>query len=196
MQVLYTPWDGSTAESQRETQLDLEKLMKKGDRFDEFYQSFREELVKYGNRFDHNNDTAEDLFEECHHKISQKLPNLTSDEYPKVMKRSMGNLYTDQLRHKGYLDRCQFPEMFTPKPLMSLEENVCRKEEHMFLRMALNLLSPTDQEILRNDLKPPLITSSFKYQALKRLEKKVIEVIAERQSRNEQLSNLEVKKRK
>jgi hypothetical protein len=154
----------------------------------DYYHVCREELVQYGYRFDHNLDTAEALFEACHDKICKKdYPQFTAANYLNIMKRSMGNLYKDQLRRDGYLDelgKCKFPEQFSPKPQMALDERVCRNEELGFLRLALGRMSLIDQDILL-ELDDTLVIKSYrKYQAIKRLEKRVIEVIAEQKEKH------------
>jgi len=156
----------------------------------EFYQTYREELIRYGLRFDKCLDTAKDLLEDCHDKLCKKnYPLLAPLDYLKIMKRSMGNLYTDHLRKAGYLvvpGRCKFPELFTPKSSLPLEEQVCRQEELGFLREALTRISSTDQEILLREGNDPSIKKWRVYQAKKRLELQVILVMAEQKQGHEE----------
>lgn len=155
----------------------------------EFYQTYREELIGYGLRFDKCLDTANDLLEDCHDKLCKKnYPLLTPLDYVKIMKRSMGNLYTDQLRKAGYLivpGKCKYPELFTPKSQLPLDEYVCQKEELGFLREALGRMSQNDQEILLREASEPSIKKWRVYQAKKRLEIQVILVMAEQKQRHE-----------
>jgi DNA-directed RNA polymerase specialized sigma24 family protein len=150
-----------------------------------YYISCQEELTRYGSRFDSTEETAEDLFVECHEKISRKYAIKSRVDYLKLMKTSMRNQFNDHFRRKVWLKENPRPELISPKPLLDLEETVCRREEFEFLRLALERMSEKDQEILREELKVPKIKSWVKYQALKRLERKVIEVIAERQAINQ-----------
>jgi hypothetical protein len=150
-----------------------------------FYISCQEELTRYGTRFDSTEETAEDLFAECHEKIRQKYAVHSRVDYLKLMKTSMRNQFNDHFRRNIWLKENPRPELISPKPLLDLEETVCRREEFEFLRLALSRMSEKDQEILREELKAPKNEGWMKYQALKRLERKVIEVMAERQAKNQ-----------
>jgi hypothetical protein len=151
-----------------------------------FYLQHRDELVRYALKFDQCRDTALDLFEDCHDKICKLYPMVDSVEYVKIMKRAMGNLYTDHLRKAGYLERCKFPEAFSPITPLSVVEQVCKEEELGILREALSLMTSTDQEILLRDKGSGSteIKSYQKYQAIKRLERTVIEVIASKKMKD------------
>jgi hypothetical protein len=149
-----------------------------------YYISCQEELTRYGSRFDSTEETAEDLFVECHEKIARKYAVHSRVDYLKLMKTSMRNQFNDHFRRNIWLAENPRPELISPKPLLDLEETVCRREEFEFLRLAMDRMSEKDQEILREELKPPKNEGWIKYQALKRLEKKVIEVMAERQANN------------
>jgi hypothetical protein len=151
----------------------------------DFYISCQEELTRYGSRFDATIETSEDLFVECHEKIARKYAVHSRVDYLKLMKTSMRNQFNDHFRRNIWLKENPRPELISPKPLLDLEETVCRREEFEFLRLALERMSEKDQEILREEIKAPKNESWIKYQALKRLERKVIEVIAERQAKNE-----------
>lgn len=151
----------------------------------DLYLQHRDELVRYGLQFDRSLDTAKDLFEDCHDKICKLYPHMDSVQYVAIMMRSMGNLYKDHLRKAGYFERCKFPEAFSPGLGLSSEEQVCRNEELLILREALSRMSLSDQEILLpdNDHLDYEIKSYRKYQAMKRLERTVIEVIAMQQQK-------------
>jgi hypothetical protein len=110
------------------------------------------------------------LFVECHEKIARKYAVHSRVEYLKLMKTSMRNQFNDHFRRRVWLAENPRPELISPKPLLDLEETVCRRE---------------DQEILREELKLKGSEGWMKYQALKRLERKVIEVMAERQAKNQ-----------
>jgi len=151
----------------------------------DFYISCQEELTRYGSRFDSTEETGEDLFAECHEKISRKYAVHSRVDYLKLMKVSMRNQFNDHFRRNIWLKENPRPELISPKPLLDLEETVCRREEFEFLRLAMDRMSEKDQEILREELKLKGTESWIKYQALKRLERKVIEVMAERQAINQ-----------
>jgi hypothetical protein len=125
------------------------------------------------------------LFVECHEKIARKYAVHSRVEYLKLMKTSMRNQFNDHFRRRVWLAENPRPELISPKPLLDLEETVCRREEFEFLRLALERMSEKDQEILREELKLKGSEGWMKYQALKRLERKVIEVMAERQAKNQ-----------
>jgi hypothetical protein len=165
-----------------------DRTVKTKDNYDlllSYYISCQEELTRYGSRFDSTEETAEDLFVECHDKIRQKYAITSRVDYLKLMKTSMRNQFNDHFRRNIWLKENPRPELISPKPLLDLEETVCRREEFEFLRLAMDRMSEKDQEILREEIKAPKIKSWVKYQALKRLERKVIEVIAERQAINQ-----------
>jgi hypothetical protein len=154
-----------------------------------YYISCQEQLTRFGTIFDHTEETAEDLFVECHEKIARKYAISSKVDYLKLMKVSMRNQFNDQFRRNVWLDENPYPEAISPKPLPDLEETVCRREEHALVHMALSRMNEKDQMILREEISPPKGQSWVKYQALKRLERKVIEVMAERQTKNENLEN-------
>jgi hypothetical protein len=165
-----------------------DKTVETTDNYDlllSYYISCQEELTRYGSRFDSTEETAEDLFVECHDKIRQKYAITSRVDYLKLMKTSMRNQFNDHFRRNIWLKENPRPELISPKPLLDLEETVCRREEFEFLRLAMDRMSEKDQEILREEIKPKGTEGWIKYQALKRLERKVIEVIAERQAKNE-----------
>jgi hypothetical protein len=153
--------------------------------YTEFYQEHREILVKYGIRFDRNSDTAEDLFEVSHAILCDEYPNRDGISYVKLMKTLMANQYRDKLRREGYLDKPELPESFFPKAFPPLDEVVCKREEIHLLAMAISQMSVGDQEILTREGSGGEIKSWRKYQAIKRLEKKVIEVIVSRRDANQ-----------
>ena len=150
-----------------------------------YYVSCQEELTRFGTLFDHTEETAEDLFVACHEKIARKYAIDKRVDYLKLMKVSMRNQFNDHFRRNVWLDENPYPEAISPKPLADLDETVCRREEHAILHLALERMSENDQMILREEIKSPKNEGWVKYQALKRLERKVIEVMAERQVKNE-----------
>jgi len=152
--------------------------------YTDFYQEHRADLVKYSLRFDHNADTAEDLFEVSHDMLCKEYPDRDSISYVRLMKTLMTNQYRDKLRREGYLDKPELPESFFPKAFPPLDEVVCKREELHLLAMAMGKLSTGDREILTREGTGGEIKSWRKYQALKRLEKQVIAVIVERKERN------------
>ncbi len=151
----------------------------------DFYVSCQEELTRFGVRFDSTVETAEDLFSECHEKLARKYAIDKRVDYLKLMKVSMRNQFNDHFRRNVWLDENPYPESISPKHLPDLEETVCRREEHALVHMALSRMNENDQMILREEISPPKGQSWIKYQALKRLERKVIEVMAERQVKNQ-----------
>jgi len=101
------------------------------------------------------------------------------------MKTLMANQYRSKLRRDGYLDKPELPESFFPKAFPPLDEVVCKREEIHLLAIAMGKMSAGDQEILTREGTGGEIKSWRKYQAIKRLEKKVIEVIVSRRETNQ-----------
>lgn len=145
---------------------------------EEYYNTCQEELIRYGVRFDHTVETAEDLFTECHRILCEKNPEISETEYRKRMKGYMKNKFIDHFRRNIWLEKNPYPGSITPKPLMSLEEHVCRSEEVELLMLALARLSGNDREILLEEKTGERITRFQRYQAKKRLQVRVLEVIA------------------
>jgi len=152
--------------------------------YESFYETFRADLVKYSLRFDHNSDTAEDLFEVSHAILCDKYPDRDGISYVRLMKTLMANQYRSKLLRDGYLDKPELPESFFPKAYPPLDEVVCKREEIHLLAMAIRQMSKGDQEILTREGTGGEIKSWRKYQAIKRLEKKVVEVIVTRRDAN------------
>lgn len=145
-----------------------------------FYVQCREELVRYGLRFDRTKETAEDLFEECYDALA-KHPGclcLTEVGYLRLMKKSMENRYKDHYRRAKLLTKYPYPETLQPKAPPSPEERVCQREEAELLMLALARLSTRDRDLLleRGDLAS--VTANQRYQAKGRLQQQLINVLA------------------
>ena len=119
-----------------------------------------------------------------HAILCDKYPDRDGISYVRLMKTLMANQYRSKLRRDGYLDKPELPESFFPKAFPPLDEVVCRKEEMKVLSLAISRINPSDQALLQREGHTPEIKSWRKYQAIKRLEKKVIEVIAEQMYQN------------
>ena len=151
------------------------------DFFVSHYLDLREDLVRYGRRFDQNADTAEDLVEDSHDAICNKyaLLELTADDYIGLMKTSMMNRYRDHYQHEklkeNLQDSTKFKSAVSPKPLMPLDEHACRSEEVELLMLAMARMGAKDREILREQVSA---SPTKRYQAKKRLESRLIAVIA------------------
>jgi hypothetical protein len=172
----------------------LENLAQSSDRLEssptpkdfllDCYIACQEELVRYGVRFDHTIETSEDLMADCHEMMVRKYPKISQKDYIKYMKISMKNRFIDHFRRTVWLESNQYPESISPKPLMALDEKVCQKEELGFLRLAISRMSSTDQDILLEQNDTLVVPSYRKYQAIKRLERNIIEVMGKQKMKH------------
>jgi ribosomal protein L37AE/L43A len=147
--------------------------------YEEYYRLFREELIRYAWRFDRSIERAEDLFEDCHSTFCNTYSGKTQVEYLKTMKDSMRNLHFTWLNREGLVAKYSHPESLSPKPLIALEEYVCKSAEVELLMLAMARLSQADREILLGDKNKETDERAPRYRAKKRLEQKLIEVVAD-----------------
>jgi hypothetical protein len=154
-----------------------------------WYTRYRDPLIRYAFLYVSDQDLAEDLVEEAHDKICHTYgdSNLTEEAYQKLMKTLIRNCRIDHARKEKRTAGCRYPETVSPKPLPSLEEHVCRREEVEFLMLAMARLSTKDRTIL---LEPEPIgksTCNQRFQAKGRLQTQLISVITSK-SRGEKPS--------
>ena len=113
----------------------------------EYYEEYREQLVRYGWRFDHSQDTAEDLFEDSHLAICEEYPAIREEvEYKKLMKTAMKNRYYNRFKKEKLEVDLSF--QWQPVESVTLDEQVFLQKEMEVVMLSLSHFSPKDQEAL------------------------------------------------
>lgn len=147
------------------------------------YTKHREQLVRYAFLYVRDQDRAEDLVEASHDKLCQTYgaTDPSETDYLKLMKTTIYHHQIDQARKIKRMTEPRFPESVSPKPLPSLEEHVCRRDEMELLMLAMARLGEKDRDILLERGDVSSVTANQRYQAKGRLQQKLIEVLQFRQ---------------
>jgi len=111
--------------------------------YEGFYETYRGELVRFASQFDRFQDTAEDLFEDCHLALCDRYHDIAEIEYLKLMKTAIKNRYRDEYKEKKLV----WTIPYVPDD-MSLEECVIQRFEMEKVMLTMQELSKEDQSVL------------------------------------------------